>query len=122
MYETLEVLVRAGERRDEVRIVARGELDLASGDVLRTALDAALAAGLDDVEVELSELTFCDSTGLCVLLAAQQRLQAAGRALLLVNPPPAMLRLLDLSATRDRFTVRAGSSLADGHRRRAADL
>jgi anti-sigma B factor antagonist len=117
----LQVLIRDGQAGDEVQIDVGGELDLASRDVLRTALDGALEAGLGDVEVELSELTFCDSTGLCLLLAAQRRLQAAGRTLRLVNPAPGMLRLLELSATRDLFELRTSSSLADGHRRNDAD-
>jgi hypothetical protein len=35
----------------------------------------------------------------------------------LVNPTAGMLRLLELSATRDLFEVRATSSPPDGHRR-----
>ncbi len=119
MYQALEglqVLIRAGEPGDEVQIDVGGELDLASVGVLRKALDAALEAGLGNVDVELSELTFCDSTGLCLLLTAQHKLQAAGRTLRLVNPTSGMLRLLELSATRDLFEVRTSSSLADGHR------
>jgi anti-sigma B factor antagonist len=115
--EGLEVLVKAGEAGDRVRIEARGELDLASMDVLRKALDAALEAPHRDVEIELSGLSFCDSTGLCLLLTTQRRLGAAGRALRLVNPTPGMLRLLDLSATHDLFEVRSTSSAADGHPR-----
>jgi len=115
--EGLQVLIRSSEAGDEIRIHVAGELDVASLDVLGKALDDALEAGLCDVEVELSNMSFCDSTGLCLLLTAQHRLQAAGRALRLVNPTPGMLRLLELSATRDLFEVRATSSPADEHRR-----
>ena len=120
MYQALDglqVLVRADEAGDEVQIHVAGELDLASLDVLGKALDCAFEAALGEVEVELSNMTFCDSTGLCLLLTTQHRLQAAGRALRLVNPTPGMLRLLELSATRDLFEVRATSSLADEHPR-----
>jgi anti-sigma B factor antagonist len=114
--EGLRVLIRAGEAGGDVQIEAGGELDLATLDVLRKALDGALEAGLGDVEVELSEMTFCDATGLSLLLTAQRKLSAAGRTLRLVNPTPGMLRLLELSATRDLFEVRTRSSLADGYR------
>jgi anti-sigma B factor antagonist len=120
MYQALDglqVLVRADEAGDEVQIHVAGELDLASLDVLGKALDCAFEAALGEVEVELSNMTFCDSTGLCLLLTTQHRLQAAGRALRLVNPTPGMLRLLELSATRDLFEVRATSSPADEHPR-----
>jgi anti-sigma B factor antagonist len=120
MYQALEglqVLVGTHKAGDEVQIHVAGELDLASLDVLGTALDDAFEAALGDVEVELSNMTFCDSRGLCLLLTAQHRLQAAGRALRLVNPSPRMLRLLELSATQDLFEVRATSWLPDGHPR-----
>jgi len=116
-FDGLQVLVRADEAGDEVQIHVAGELDLASLDVLGKALDCAFEAALGEVEVELSNMTFCDSTGLCLLLTTQHRLQAAGRALRLVNPTPGMLRLLELSATRDLFEVRATSSPADEHPR-----
>jgi anti-sigma B factor antagonist len=115
--EGLQVLVRADEAGDEVQIHVAGELDLAALDVLGKALDSAFEAALGDVEVELSDMTFCDSTGLCALLTAQHRLKAAGRALRLVNPTPGMLRFLELSATRDLFEVRATSSSTDEHPR-----
>jgi anti-anti-sigma factor len=115
--EGLQVLVRADEACDTIQIHVTGELDLASLEVLGKALDGAFEAALGDVEVELSNMTFCDSTGLCLLLTARRRLQAAGRALRLVNPTPGMLRLLELSATRDLFEVRATSSSTDEHPR-----
>jgi anti-sigma B factor antagonist len=101
--EDLTVVVSASG--DTHRIDVRGELDLASREVLREALDGVLETGRGDVDVELSGMTFCDSTGLCVLLTAHRELRAAGRRLRLVNPAPAILRLLDLSATRSTFEV-----------------
>ena len=116
--EGLQVLTSAGGPGDAIRIHAAGELDLGSLDVLRNALDGALEAGLGDVEVELSEMTFCDSTGLCLLLTAQRTLNGAGRRLCLVNPAPAVLRLLDLSSTRQSFDIRTCSSTPNTRRRR----
>jgi anti-sigma B factor antagonist len=112
-FEGLQVMTIAAGRGDTIQIHTAGELDLASRDVLRTALDGALEAGSGDVEVESSELTFCDSTGLCLLLTAQRNLNAAGRRLRLVNPAPAVLRLLDLSSTRQSFDIRTCSSAFD---------
>jgi len=67
-----------------------------------------------DVEVESSETTSCDSSGLCLLLPVQRDLNAAGRRLCLVNPVRAPLRLLDLSSTRQLFDIRTCSSTLDG--------
>src|SRR3954451_2951447 len=84
----LRVVIAPGAGTAAVCIHVAGELDLATTDVLRKALADALAAGFGNVDVELSELTFCDSTGLCVLLAVQRELAAARRTLRLLDPTP----------------------------------
>ena len=77
-----------------------GVVDLASCDVLRVALDACIREGAGDVRVDMSATSFCDSVGLCTLLAARQQLGASARRLRVVDPSPAVSRLLDLSGTR----------------------
>ncbi len=113
-FEGLQVMTIAAGPGDTIQIHTAGELDVASLDVLGTALHGALEAGSGDVEVESSEMTFCDSSGLCLLLTVQRDLNAAGRRLRLVNPAPALLRLLDLSSTRQLFDIRTCSSALDG--------
>jgi anti-anti-sigma factor len=121
--EDLQVLIRAGAAGSGVRICVGGQLDLATTGVLRKALDRALQAGFGDVEVELSEVTFCDSTGLRLLLAAHHTLRAMGRTLSLLNPAPPVVRLLEVSATRDVFDVRTCAQRAAGQpRRRVSQL
>ena len=88
---------------------------------MRKALDRALEAGVGDVELELSGMTFCDSTGLCVLLTAKRDAEAVGRRLRLVDPAPSVLRLLDLSSTRCMFEV-SSSAAPDGRRSHEATL
>jgi anti-anti-sigma factor len=48
----------------------RGELDLATADIVREALRGALADGREEVVVDLTELVFIDSTGIGILIAA----------------------------------------------------
>jgi anti-anti-sigma factor len=55
----------------------RGELDLATVGLLRCVIDRA-AAGRQEVELDLSGVTFCDVIGASVLERAQQQLQARG--------------------------------------------
>jgi anti-anti-sigma factor len=58
-------------------VVARGELDLATGGELRTAAQAA-AEGAGRVVVDLRALTLIDSSGLGVLLNLRGELQREG--------------------------------------------
>lgn len=68
-------------RPDERRAVMRlsGELDMAGTFVLEPQLDELVdAPPRDEVLFDLREVTFLDSTGLAVLLGANDRLRAAG--------------------------------------------
>lgn len=71
-----------------------GEIDLAAADRLADALRAAIESGT--TVVDLSGVTFLDSTGLHVLLSAGAALNGNG-PLVLVRPCPAVRRLLDIA-------------------------
>jgi anti-anti-sigma factor len=102
LFEDLQVVVTTS--RDAVRIRVRGELDMGSVGVLRDVLEAAVAAGgADDVEVDMSATSFCDSVGLCVLAAARQQLEERGRRLSIVDASRSVRRVLDLSGMAPLF-------------------
>lgn len=83
---------RFSVRHGEQMMTVCGELDLAG-----VALFRAAVAEHDDqqVEVDLRELTFVDSTGLRALLEARQ----ANPGLRHVNPSPQLRRLAELTGT-----------------------
>lgn len=58
-----------------------GEIDLGSADCLLRALTAAILAGSAEVEVDLREVGYLDSTAMQVLLEAHQILHGKGRSL-----------------------------------------
>ena len=67
---------------DRVRLTLRGELDLGSAGRLERALDEHSGPVL----LDLTALTFMDSTGIRVLLEASETSARAGRALAMVPP------------------------------------
>jgi anti-sigma B factor antagonist len=71
-----------------------GELDLASAPLLRSALQTRIDAAADDVILDVGGLSFCDSSGLSVLVWGHQTLLAAGGKLILRHAPERLLRLL----------------------------
>jgi anti-anti-sigma factor len=76
---------------DAVAMRVRGEIDLASASLL----DAAFG-GLDGqgtIELDVSEMTFCDGTGLRVLEEAHQRF---GSRLRVTGATPMLRRLADI--------------------------
>jgi anti-sigma B factor antagonist len=77
-------------------IQVSGELDILTCDELeRVAGQAADRGGL--VILDLSELTFCDSTGLAGLVRLHKRAAAAGGRLVLRSPVPRVHGLLTLT-------------------------
>jgi anti-sigma B factor antagonist len=77
-------------------IAVDGELDMTAAPDLRAAIGAAIDAGATALVVDLSEVTFIDSTGIGVLLAARHRLQRSGGSLDLVCTEPNVLRVLEI--------------------------
>jgi anti-anti-sigma factor len=69
-----------------------GELDLASAPELTAAFDLALAAGQRRLIVDLSEVSFIDSSGLHALIKARKRLDAVGGGLFVTICPDAHAR------------------------------
>jgi anti-sigma B factor antagonist len=86
-------------------IVVSGELDLATCPQLVTSLDGVVEGRPGDVVVDLSGVTFLDSTALTVLITFRQQLQGLGRRLVLDRPSPVVVRVLTISGLLDTFAV-----------------
>ncbi len=77
-------------------LTVAGELDLSSAPSLKWALTDVLSSGLDDVLVDLTLVTFLDSTALGVLVGIQRRL-AEGRRLAIVCANAKVLEIMELT-------------------------
>ena len=71
-----------------VRVIAvSGELDIATAPRLCARLDASRAGRYPRLLVDLTNVDFCDSTGLRALLGAAAEVRAAGGRFAIVCPP-----------------------------------
>ncbi len=86
-------------------LTLEGELDLAASPVLRGRLEAAAAAR--GAVLDMSEVTFVDSSALRELLRAASRAARDGRPFVLAGVQPAVARLLELTQTTGAFTSAA---------------
>jgi anti-anti-sigma factor len=94
----LHVEHTARKRSDEVHVWIRGELDIATHAQLQSGLSNIPLDDAAVVTLHLSELTFCDARGACLLLQYGQ--QARDRGLLASIDSPSrpvrrILRLID---------------------------
>jgi anti-sigma B factor antagonist len=99
------------QERDEggVRVIAvAGELDIATAPQLCARLDASRITRRPRLLVDLSDVEFCDSTGLRALLGAASEVRAHGGRFAIVCPPSGdVARLLDIVGAGEWMAIHA---------------
>ncbi|MEV0735133.1 STAS domain-containing protein [Streptomyces sp. NPDC050549] len=88
--------VHRHDRTTKALITLAGEIDLESAPMVRVSLEQCLHDGMREVDVDLAHVTFCDCSGLNVLLRAAQQTEVLGGTLRLHHPPSTLLRILDV--------------------------
>jgi anti-anti-sigma factor len=89
--------------RGWIRVSPCGELDLASVDQLDGKLRELRETGFDQIELDLSALTFMDSTGLRLVLEWDNVAQRDGMRLRLRPGSPAIQRVFEVTGVADRL-------------------
>jgi anti-sigma B factor antagonist len=87
-------------------LVVHGDIDIAGGPIL----DAALVEFDGDVPLvlDLSDVSFVDSSGLRSLLSASQRASERSERVTLRGVRPEVLRLLEITGTDGLFDLEPG--------------
>jgi anti-sigma B factor antagonist len=96
--------IKSKRERDSVTVAVAGEIDLATSGQLDAAIREAEETEINRIIVDLSALSFVDSTGLSVLLEAIKRSRKDGNRLSFVpSKHEAVTRLLALTDTTAMF-------------------
>jgi anti-sigma B factor antagonist len=94
------------EERDElVRIALRGELDLSTVGKVESELDLAEARRPQLIVLDMSGLTFLDSTGLRLVVTADERARGDGRRLVIVRGPDTVNRVFTITRLGERLEI-----------------
>ncbi len=96
--------VRTEASAEVLKVIAEGEIDLDAAPALRSALGAAELDASRPVVLDLSPVTFIDSSGIGVLVEAAQRADADGRRLSIIGCP-AVDRVIEIAGLRDRLPL-----------------
>jgi anti-anti-sigma factor len=88
-------------------LVLAGELDMATAPDLQVVVSAC-ARRAARLTLDLSRLTFMDSTGLRLVLSAQQLCRETGAEFALVPGPKLVQRVFELTGVLDRLPFRYG--------------
>jgi anti-anti-sigma factor len=86
-------------------VTPAGELDHHTADLLREPMEQAVEGGTPLLVVDCSELTFCDSTGLNVLLGVRMKAEAEGGGVHLAGMLPLVARVFEITGVEAVFTV-----------------
>ena len=101
-----------GEKSDEhlesgvLRLVATGEIDFDSAEVLSDRLRALIDHGALVVVLDTTHVTFLDSSGLRVIVAAANRFRAQGGQLFIEGMSGAVQRVLEITGLLDHLRIR----------------
>ena len=107
MRETFEVQTQdegdvAGSAR-AYRVIASGELDSASAPTLGEEFERLMRAGATLVIIDATRLDFLDSSGIRVLIAAGNALEARGGRLCIDGMSGAVERVLEITGLLERY-------------------
>ncbi|MFI8086415.1 STAS domain-containing protein [Kitasatospora sp. NPDC086009] len=110
------VRLRADLRTEDGAVVVSpvGELDYDSVALLRAQLHEAIGQARERVVVDCHGLSFCDSTGLNLLLNTRAEAERAHLTLVLAGLQSSVARVFELTGAQTVFDIRAdlGSALA----------
>jgi anti-anti-sigma factor len=90
--------IEVARRRSVVVVTVSGEIDAHTSPQLRSCLLDQVAQGSGrTVLIDLTAVTFCDSTALGVLVGTHRRLQGEGRRLEICAASPSVRHLFEVS-------------------------
>lgn len=96
--------LRTTTRGTRTTVTVSGEVDLATAGRLEREMAQAIAAGAGTLALDLSQVGFMSSSGLHVLISADNALRARGGRLLIVSAPAVVQRLFRLTGLDERLS------------------
>lgn len=90
---------------DHHTLALRGELDLAEAPGLESMITRLCVEGLKGISLDLSRLTFMDSSGLQVVLHAQQLCREHGYEFFVAPGDGQVLRLFEIAGVIDTLPI-----------------
>lgn len=109
-----ELTIHSYEQDDQVVLVLRGELDIASAPLFAHAITETLEQSADGVVLDIAAVDFVDSTGLRAILAALALCRERSCTFALTAPTPSVQRLFEVTGVLDQLP-RGETDGSSGH-------
>jgi anti-sigma B factor antagonist len=102
----VEILdIKTEDRNGLVHVALVGELDLSTVAKVQDELRRVEASAPATVVVDLSKLTFLDSTGLRCIVTADERARDQGRRVVIVRGPDPVQRVFTITRLEERLEM-----------------
>jgi anti-sigma B factor antagonist len=98
-------IIEQGSEAGHYVIAARGEIDLFTAPELKQVITEVIESGERRVAIDLSEVSFLDSTALGVLIGAVKRLRSRGGALAVINTDSSIAKTFEITGLDQIFTI-----------------
>ena len=103
----MEVSVTSRPSGERIVVHVTGEIDVYTAPILREELATLIDAHHTDLVVDLSDVSFMDSTGLGVLVGALKKIKTVGGDLRLVIDQEKVLKVFRITALTQVFPIYA---------------
>ena len=92
--------------RNTARIGLAGELDYSTQSDLKQAFDQALETNTDEIEIDLKNTTFIDSSFLRMLIKLREGAAKSGKSLTIINCSEHILEIFAIGGFDQIFNIR----------------
>lgn len=100
---TLETVEADDSSVPTTRVVARGDIDLATAPDLAGRFEEIIGTGVQVIVLDAAGVGFLDSSGIRVLVQASQELEASGGRIVIENMSPPVARVLEITGLTERY-------------------
>ena len=111
----MDVTVTSRANGDRTVVEVTGEIDVYTAPALREELSSLIDAESTDIVVDLTQVSFMDSTGLGVLVGALKKVRTLGGDLQLVISQEKILKVFRITALTQVFSIHATVDEALAH-------
>lgn len=103
--ETNELGIEISTQQERTVVSVSGEIDLATQGQLRNELNELIVAGKVDLVLDLTGVSFVDSTGLGALIGTRRRVHGFHGSLALVIPDDAVMKVFTITGLEKVFDI-----------------
>ena len=103
----MELSITTNPTPELYTITVTGEVDISNADRLREAINVALEQPTEEIQLDLAQVAYIDSTGIGVLVGAAHHAAEHGKGFSVVNAQPGVMRVAQLLGVDQEISIRA---------------